>query len=387
MSKKLVKKIIMLLLVVVLSFSSSKLIFAQNVANVEEVEYSQEAALEAYNNICEGLSIDFSYENNDLPDELGGFYLDKDVLVIQLTDSSDEIKNKYLSYCYDFKDVVFEEVAYSYKYLNSLKSNISSLSRNYQLYEYYVDVYSNTLKVGVDKSDLDSITNISTYSSSPITFVESQTAMPTAMKGGEEISGGSPCSIGYFGTYGGKKALLTCGHTNKKDTIIKYNGTNIGSVTYQNLKLYPDPVTKYPCSYGDFSVVNISNSTVNTSNMVVGYGGFNATIDGTATIVAGLQIKYGGYKTTFGTGTVTSTEASIEFTDPTDYTKYVVKGLCIVTPTTNFVQGGDSGGTVYTTTAANRNCVVGIVTGNNKEKNIWYFTPNKYIESEGFTFN
>ncbi|WP_278245248.1 hypothetical protein [Lachnoclostridium phytofermentans] len=42
---------------------------------------------------------------------------------------------------------------------------------------------------------------------------------------------------------------------------------------------------------------------------------------------------------------------------------------------------------MYTTTALNRNCVVGIITGKNRTNNVWYFTPNKYIENEGFTFN
>ncbi len=89
----------------------------------------------------------------------------------------------------------------------------------------------------------------------------------------------------------------------------------------------------------------------------------------------------------YATGIITSTEATIKFTDVIDYTEYVVKGLCIVAPITNFTAGGDSGGTVYTTTALNRNCVVGIITGKNRTNNVWYFTPNKYIENEGFTFN
>ncbi|WP_066714951.1 hypothetical protein [Clostridium sp. Marseille-P299] len=221
MNKKLGKKIITSLMAVTVLFSSSKIIFAQDTKNYDELEYSQDAALEAYNRICEGLSIDFSYENNDLPEELGGFYLDKDVLVIQLTDTSNEIKNKYLNYCNGFEDVTFEEVDYSYKYLNSLKSEISTISRSFDVNEYYIDVYTNNLVIGVDSSDLESIENISTYSSLPITFVKSQPATPTAMQGGEGIVGKSQCSIGYFGTYNGKKTLLTCGHTNTKNTIIK----------------------------------------------------------------------------------------------------------------------------------------------------------------------
>ena len=47
-------------------------------------------------------------------------------------------------------------------------------------------------------------------------------------------------------------------------------------------------------SYGDFSIVDISNSSVATSNRVVGYGGFTVTIDGTANVVAGLEVK--GYE-------------------------------------------------------------------------------------------
>lgn len=49
--------------------------------------------------------------------------------------------------------------------------------------------------------------------------------------------------------------------------------------------------------------------------------------------------------------------------------------------------GGDSGGTVYTTTAYNRNLVAGCVTGVNRDEKKWFFTPNVYIESEGFEFN
>ena len=342
MNKKLGKKIITTLVAVTLLLSSSTVILAQGTKNHDELEYSQDAALEAYNGICEGLSIDFSYENNDLPEELGGFYLDKNVLVIQLTNTTNEIKNKYLNYCNDFEDVVFEKVEYSYKYLNSLKNTISTLSRGYKVYEYFIDVYTNKLIIGVDNTDLESIENISTYSSLPISFVESQPATPTAMQGGEEIVVGGRCSIGYFGTFKGKKALLTCGHDNPINTNVTYNGNNIGSVVYQNLNLYPMPFPSEGLywSYGDFSIVDISNSSVATSNRVVGYGGFTVTIDGTANVVAGLEVKYAGMKTKYGSGTITSTEVTKLLKQPINFKEYVVKGLCVVTASTNLVDGG-----------------------------------------------
>ncbi len=147
---------------------------------------------------------------------------------------------------------------------------------------------------------------------------------------------------------------MTCGHTNSVGRSIKYGNTTIGSVVKQNLKTFTD-VDGLVGSYGDFSIVDISGSSIAGSNYVkTSNGSISAT--GTANLIVGLAVKLYGSKSNLS-GTVQSTSVSATFTDVEDYSQYKVKGLVTISGTT--VQGGDSGGCVIYTTGAGVNRIAG----------------------------
>ncbi len=165
----------------------------------------------------------------------------------------------------------------------------------------------------------------------------------TSMRGGEKITGDvKDGSICFFGTYNGKPAMVTHGHDNVVGTNIKYNGTAIGNVVYQNYKLVQD-TDGYYVSYGDFSIVDISNSTVDESNTVkTASGTISAT--GTANLVVGLNVDMYGYVSTRISGAVKNTSVTMQYSENITYAPIRVKGLVTIQNTSGTtVAQGDSG--------------------------------------------
>lgn len=323
--------------------------------------------------------------SENYPDNFGGCYIDNEDLVVLLTDINSETVDYYKKLCNDSENVLFKEVDYSYKYLKELENEIvDNLGEATTIYESYIDVIENECCIGVEDEYLD----VTPYSeiideAKPIKLYQIGTKpMASAMCGGEAISNTkATCSICYFGKYNGKSALVTCGHTNSVGRNVKYGNTVIGSVVKQNLKTFTD-VDGVASSYGDFSIVDISGSSIASSNYVkTPSGTISAT--GTANLVVGLTVKLYGSSSNVS-GTVQSTSVSATFTDVEDYSQYKVKGLITVSGTT--VQGGDSGGCAVYTTGAGVNRIAGCITG--AKNNVYsYITPSSYIESSGFTFN
>lgn len=338
----------------------------------------------AYLSISDAFDIRMDQRSSDYPDDFGGCYIENGKLVILLTDDTQENQLKYREACGNSSVLDFRVVDYSYEYLLALADDIMpEMASMYEIYEYYVNVKENTVDIGV--LDLESDPQV--HSNYPITLYEMGTLPETtAMKGGEGITNSGTslqCSICFFGTYNGKKALITCGHTNSVGRSIKYNGTVVGAVIKQNLKTYTD-VDGIPSSYGDFSIVDISSSPVSGSNYVLTPNG-TITATGTANLVVGLTVSMYGSQTKSVTGTVQNTGVTATFTDPEDYSTYKVKGLTTIGGT-SFLAGGDSGGCAVYTTSAGVNRVAGCLTGV-KSGICSYITPSSYIESSGFSFN
>lgn len=327
----------------------------------ESINY-QEDAYDAYLSLSDNLNIRMDTFSEKYPDNFGGCYLDNDTLVILLTDIDAETIGYYKALCNNSENIRFEQAEYSYKYLKELENNaIHDLESVTTVYESYVDVIQNECCIGVE----DEVTLYSEVinSSDPIKIYQIETKpTATAMRGGESISNTkATCSICYFGKYNGKAALVTCGHTNSVGRSIKYGNTTIGSVVKQNLKTFTD-VDGLVGSYGDFSIVDISGSSIAGSNYVkTSNGSISAT--GTANLIVGLAVKLYGSKSNLS-GTVQSTSVSATFTDVEDYSQYKVKGLVTISGTT--VQGGDSGGCVIYTTGAGVNRIAGCMFKNYK---------------------
>lgn len=187
-----------------------------------------------------------------------------------LTDDSDAVRKYYREACGNSDVIEFEAVRFSYEELLQLEEEvIPELSEEYDVYEYYVNVKSNKFDIGVGELK-DSVQQYRIADDRyPINIYEIE-ALPesTSMRGGEEISNTvTTCSICFFGTYNGKKALVTCGHTNSVGRSIKYGSSKIGIVAKQNLRTFTD-VDGASASYGDFSIVDISSSSVSESQYV-----------------------------------------------------------------------------------------------------------------------
>ena len=317
----------------------------------------------------------------DYPDDFGGCYLDGNTLVIQVTNDEQKTKDFYLIACNNSKYVQFELVNYSYEELQDIQENkVEELKNVYNIAEYYVDVPNNAVNIGVT-SDLVLAATIDEYDNQPVKlyFLD---ALPvaTAMRGGEGIADGSIC---FFGKYNGKNALITCGHTNAVGKDMYYNGQKVGSVIKQNLRTYTD-TDGIPSSYGDFSIVDISNSPISYSSSIkTKSGSINAT--GTANVVVGLNVKMYGNSTGYLSGTVKSTSVTSTFYEPGSYEQYKVKGMTTIEGS-NTVQSGDSGGAVVYTTSSGVNRIAGSITGA-KAGICSYITPSSYIEASGFSFN
>lgn len=355
-------------------------------SNVSKNENSQDAAYSAYLNLSENLNIRMDSVSSNYPDTFGGCYIDGNKLVILLTELTPQEKQYYISACENSSDVVFEQVNYSYEYLLDLEEEIvSRVEKNANVYEHYISVATNTVNIGVDDISEDVSWKSRTATPLPILFYEVSSLPETAaMQGGEEITNGSDSfSICFFGKYNSKDSLITCGHTNTVGKSIYYNNTVIGNVIKQNLKLYTD-VDGIPASYGDFSIVDISNSSINGSGYVkTPNGSISAT--GTANLVVGLTVKMYGKTSSCVNGTIKNTSVTATFYEPGTYEQYKVKGLTTVEGATT-VASGDSGGCVIYTTSTGVNRIAGCITGY-KAGVYSYITPASYIESSGFSFN
>lgn len=154
--------------------------------------------------------------------------MDGSNLVILVTKLSPEIENYYMSACETKDKIIFRQVPYSYEYLLSIEEKaIMETESKANVYEYYVDIKTNTINIGVDKIyDVDS----SKISSFPIVLYKTENIPKlTAMRGGEIITSIKSCSICFFGTYNGKASLITCGHSNipilKLMKILKLKGS------------------------------------------------------------------------------------------------------------------------------------------------------------------
>lgn len=113
---------------------------------------NQEKAFEAYEKIVSNFDITES-GNIIYPNEYGGEYIDKEILVIQLVDATTEMKEKYLDMCNYSENVRFENVEYSLNYLNSIYTYGDTLKNEYKKIGYGVDRKNNTCIIAVTEKD------------------------------------------------------------------------------------------------------------------------------------------------------------------------------------------------------------------------------------------
>ncbi len=354
-----------------------------------ETTGTQDDAIDAYEQIEEVLEIRTDIFMDNYPDSFAGCYLDGNMLVILLTDLKDA--DIYLDACNNSPYVRFEEKEYSYTYLKNLEKTSTDLIGDYKINESYVDIKKNCVVYGLLEDEYETYIQTKSSIDLPIQVILTEEATANAMQGGEGISNDKAgMSIGFFGTYKGKKALLTCGHENPVGSNIYYNETKIGNIVYQGIRTYldydPRTNTSTPSSHGDFAIVDISQSPVSTSMNVLGENGTSIKINGTAHVIEGLEVKFYGNTTKYGTGTVTQLDQVRILTEPISQKPYRVCGLVVISPN-HTTAGGDSGGSVYYTSSLGNNKIAGTIVGCNNPLKIVYMSPIVHAENVGFDFD
>ncbi len=354
-----------------------------------ETTGTQDDAIDAYEQIEEVLEIRTDIFMDNYPDSFAGCYLDGNMLVILLTDLKDA--DIYLDACNNSPYVRFEEKEYSYTYLKNLEKTSTDLIGDYKINESYVDIKKNCVVYGLLEDEYETYIQTKSSIDLPIQVILTEEATANAMQGGEGISNDKAgMSIGFFGTYKGKKALLTCGHENPVGSNVYYNGTKIGNIVHQEIRTYldydPRTNTSTPSSHGDFAIVDISQSPISTSMNVLGENGTSIKINGTAYVIEGLEVKFYGNTTKYGTGTVTQLNQKKDLNEPISWKPYRVYGLVVIS-SNHIAAGGDSGGSVYYTSSLGNNKIAGTIVGNNRDSRIIYMSPIVHAENVGFDFD
>lgn len=355
------------------------LITTCNVYAQDGVYIDQDEALEAYNNICQHFEKNQETLYYEFPDEIGGFYLDEDVLVIQLTSNTEEVKQKYMEWSGNYEKIRFESVKYSYNELEEFEVRFIEDNENIQVVSHYVDVRENVVKMGI--SPVYSVVPLSeTGEEIPIVFeIDNGYEETATLQGGSAIAhaNGIAMSVCYFGTYNGQNALITCGHENPVGTNIYSDGVLIGSVAFQNLKLFQG-INGVMSSYGDFSIVTLNNNASYAYRAPSSSG--TVVVQSDCNLIVGLNVCYAGYRSGYATATVSAvnvTQGSDSFKD------YEVRGTVRLNNWSKIVENGDSGGIVYYP-ASSGNKLAGSIMGVNEGQGYMTISPASYFYDKGF---
>lgn len=339
---------------------------------IRESMEKQAGALESYQLMME------SFPKNEYglpiyPEEYAGAYIEDGHLIVQLTDVSDMMINKYSALCGYGESVCFQQAEYSLNELNSLERYaLDMIEDGYNVVSFGIcqkeNVYQIDLKT--DSTLPSAMYDIAADDSNklPIRFTYQSGYDEAFVK----IQGG--CGIlnednirvmtaGICGTYNGKNAILTCGHGNTMLTTgrypyISYDGTRIGQVSFARANTDPSKAESVD-AYGDFAIVTLNDDVETTTDL------FNyVTISGTYSYVPeGATIYKYGNETGLSYGEVIQTSVSDVYGKEYYYTWGLLKSLMhTLAGHADAVRGGDSGGPVYTKNGSEYH-ICGIVTG------------------------
>ncbi|MGF7142207.1 hypothetical protein HNQ56_000617 [Anaerotaenia torta] len=150
--------LLMASLLLLLSVSNGSFVYANS-----KVLIDQEEALNAYEKIISNFK---KTKEGDIiyPNEYGGEYIDNDILVIQLVEPSEEVKEKYLAMCEYSNKIRFEEVTYSLMFLNQIHEYGNILRGKYEKIGYGVDRRNNRCFINVTEEDKNKLIEEISYS-------------------------------------------------------------------------------------------------------------------------------------------------------------------------------------------------------------------------------
>lgn len=395
MSKTPKKRITFVVFSIILVFT---LLCGQSVYATVEVEDEsflyekaiqlQEKAVAAYQLLDQAFDHD-SLGYTLFPDDYAGSFIEGDKLVLLLTDTSAMTTNKYRAWAKEYADyLVFKDALYSYNEMQKCSDSIAQVVANngYTVTQYYVSETSNEIVICVQKTAAtDDLLERKLYTefSVPVRIeeAESTTTTTTNLRGGNKIVNSISSTqwiemtLSCCGTYGGYKAILTCGHGGQSagDTIKYYSntGSTIGTVNYHRY---------YNNGTGDFEIIKVTNTSIfDTTNKITSSYSVTGTLSDPP---VNTVLKYYSRTTSsFGYGGVNNRNITVN-ADGT----HTIKGLTRIKVISGSCQPGDSGGPFFQETSSGVN-YCGVIHGKNTIGGYLYvfFTPYTHITPAGFS--
>ena len=346
---------------------------------------SQENALFASEALMKAFGSD---ENGTVvyPDDYAGSWINNDVLIISLTDISNETKAKYDDWLGEYAEYVqYEKAEFSYNYLKSKEESIVETleeKNNVEIVGYTVSQRDNEIVVEV-KTNNTASRSLNTLGEEvvdgiPVSIVEvSNAELAYSLYGGNGItnlSTGDTYTLSCCGTYNGNPTILTCGHLSNQAVGQTFKDESsqriIGNIIYRRYS---------SGGYGDFQIVSVTNSSFTTSNRVLTGDSLIGAIFYPS---VGTTVKFFGRSTgRICYGTITETGVTRAYNDGTQ-----IRGLTKVEITSGSATQGDSGGP-FVITGSDGTRFGGVLHGisTSLTKVYVYFTPYGYINNAGFS--
>lgn len=358
----------------------------QNIVSFATEEYSeteidrQIKAQESAMNAHETLYSNFRLDENDeyiYPMEFAGSYIDKDKLVILLSEHDENDEKYYKELLEEYDCVEIETVEYSYNELREMSEKaVDSIKEEYTVLSYGVGMRDNNIKIGIETTVLPRNTESIFEKTEGVDLGRIQIVLEEPMKmealvAGDSITSPASVTLGMCGEYNGYSSIVTCGHGITLNSTVKKGTITLGTVAYRR---YTIESNNYNCT-GDFSIIKVPSQTL--SNRVKTGSTSSTTITGTYSSPpeGALLYKYG--KTT-KQSLVEVTGVNITWTIDGKKTKGLTKAII----SSGDSDGGDSGGPYR-----HNNKFCGVHKGSQVSgtKKYVYFTPYSYIKNAGFT--
>ena len=369
----------------------------------------QGPAIEAF----DALHTEIPFVTGDLepiyPANYAGEYLDDNTLIVNITDGIDEYSiesassalsvTEYMDLMNDSTAVEINVVEYSLNNLIEMYNQlIPYLFENYDVAGLCIDQRANQIKISVLENDYQNLLN-DTFIQNNIDMLDIEigeyAVACTNMFGGNKITnaGGIPSSIGIGGSYNGEPAILTCGHGFEVGDSIYFNGTKIGEVEVQRCNQSEGHTTLD--TYGDFSIVPISNSQYVPTHRVQNATSTTEVVGTYSSLLQGADVLKYGCIAGYAWGEVLQTNYYLAFGHSEFQNDYFVSGLTQSILTngkgTDVSAQGDSGGPIYTRING-ETYMHSTITASRKEYgssyvNAVFSSPVYYAEINGFDFD
>ena len=357
-----------------------------------EIMCQQAYALEAYNLLMDEFmsrnrsgEIEFNFWDN----YAGAFIDENHNLVLQLTDMERSVVAQYLSLV-NYSDVVrLKEATFSLNELNELgRTFVDALQEsNLQVASYGLDIRNNSFDISLNYADEESIAFINNFSiisrtlSMPITIC---LGAGIEINAADRLDGGAPIgtfarpeqySIGATGVSpSGQNVLVTTGHISEIRTgmAIIRNSVSIGTVlAFRN---GPHGGGSPGTNNGDWAIISLNSRGVElmTNRLRTGERLSTGWQD-LRLRPQGTLVQGTGARTMIWSGTVAYTLRTFPSASGTS------NGITFVTPSTSIrPTHGDSGGTIFVRDTSGLLRFDGVVTGLWQSGGVtqyWVYTP------------